>query len=166
MGNFWLITNDQQKANAAAAVSLLTIRSNEPMCVKIEPYSEKRRNAQNRLMWMWNNEVSKQGREYLPKVVHAMAKGRYGVPILLAELEGFEEKWERVKRYAVNEAIFSQSTEEPKTAYECEIEILEDFPITSLMNVKQMNRYLTDFQKEASKKYRLTDPSDLMLDLR
>ena len=151
-GSFYLIRNNQQKANAAAAVSLIEVDHSKPMAMKLEEYSEDRSARQNRLAFKWYGEVSKQGREYTINGVRAKSKHRYGLPILLAENEAFAKGWDLVAK---------------NCNYEEQIQFIEDteLPITSLMTTKQMNRYLTDFQNELGGKYRLTDPSELMLDI-
>ena len=144
-GDFWLIKTDDQKANAAAAVSLCQVNPDKPVCVQIKPYTEKRRDAQNRLFHMWCGEISKQGGEYTPIEVKARAKRSWGVPILVAEDELFAQLW---------------SVIEERYSYEQILKMLEEVvPVTSRLSVEQMNRFLNDMQRTSSRKFKLTDPS-------
>jgi hypothetical protein len=144
-GDFWIIKTDAQKANAAAAVSLCPVSADKPYSVQIKPYTEKRRDAQNRLFHLWCGEISKQGGEYTPIEIKARAKNQWGVPILSGEDEMFCALWGTLKE---------------RYSYEELLKMLEEaVRVTSLFNVEQMSRFLTDMQRGSSSKFQLTDPS-------
>ena len=150
-GEFFIIRTDRQKANAAAAVATVAISDQKPYSVKIQPYSEKRRSAQNRLSYMWYSEIAKQGGEYTDDEIRQISKLRYGIPILLLD-EDFAAYWEKVA------PLFP--------TYEQKLnELVPRTPVTSIMDVKQMSQYLSDVCRSASTKYQLTDPSLLGLEL-
>ena len=145
-GDYWLIKTDFQKAAAAAHLATLPVSLEKPYSIKIEPYRHIRHLAQSRLFHMWCSEASKQGHEYTPEQVKSIAKLRWGVPILLAENEGFAAYWARVS------PIFP--------IYEERWEMLMPrTPVTSEMTVKQMSQFLGDFQRVQGSKYKLTDPA-------
>ena len=150
-GTFYILRTDEQKANAAAAVATVAVSDTKPVSVKIQPYSEKRRAAQNRLAHMWSGEISKQGGEFTAYEIHQKCKLKYGIPILRQD-EDFEAYWQKV---APMFPIYEQQLKElmPRT------------PVTSIMTTKQMSQYLSDVCRSASTKYQLTDPSLLGLEL-
>jgi len=80
-GDFWILKTDSQKADAAAHLATVAVSHDKPCSVKIEPYTETRRAAQNRLSHMWYGEASAQGKEYTSQQVKSLAKLNYGVPI-------------------------------------------------------------------------------------
>jgi len=150
-GTFYILRTDEQKANAAAAVATVAVSDTKPVSVKIQPYSEKRRAAQNRLSHLWYGEISLQGGEYTADEIHQISKLRYGIPILRQD-EDFEAYWQKVSPMF---PTYEQQLEElmPRT------------PVTSIMTTKQMSQYLSDVCRSASTKYQLTDPSLLGLEL-
>jgi len=150
-GDFWILKTDSQKADAAAHLATVAVSHDKPCSVKIELYTETRRAAQNRLSHMWYSEASKQGKDYTAGQVKCFAKLNYGVPILLAEDADFAKYWEKLI------TIFP--------TYEEQCELMERWPVTSIMTVKQMSRYLSDFQRVIGGKYQLTDPALLGLEI-
>ncbi len=150
-GTFYILRTDDQKANAAAAVATVAVSDTKPVSVKIQPYSEKRRAAQNRLAQMWYKEIANQGGEYTQFQVHQISKLRYGIPIWLTD-ESFAAYWEKVTPMF---PTYEEKLEElmPRTL------------VTSIMDIKQMSQYLSDVCRSASMKYQLTDPSLLGLEL-
>ena len=151
-GEFWLLKTDAQKAAAAAHLATLPVSSDEPFAIKMEPYKHDRSLAQNRLSHKWYSEVSLQGKEYTPEEVKSIAKLRWGVPILLAESEEFAAFW---KLATATSPTYEQQREI----------IMPHMPITSLMSVEQMSRYLSDFLRVMGSKYQLTDPALLGLEI-
>ena len=145
-GDYWIIKTDDQKASAAAHLATLPVDQDKPYSVEFKSYKHDRSTAQNRLSHKWYSEVSKQGKEYTSEQVKSKAKRRWGVPILLAEDEDFAAFWELAT--ATN----------PSYEQQWEI-IMPHTPVTSLMTVKQMSRYLGDFQRVMGSKYNLTDPA-------
>ena len=139
-----MIRTDQQKANAAAAVSLCPVNPDKPFCVQVKTYDEKRSKAQNRLSHQWYIDISAQGKEYTPKQAKAKCKYHYGLPVMRAD-EMYMKYWD-IARF-------------DERSYPDILEILEEYPMTKFMGVKQMSQYLTDIQNELGSKYQLTDPS-------
>jgi len=144
-GDFFILRSDEQKANAVAALSIVNATPEQPYSVKIEAYSETRRQAQNSLSHMWYGEIAKQGKEYTPEQIHSRCKYRYGIPLMVNE-PTFNTFWERV--------LSTQPTYE-----EIVDEIMPYTPVTRLMSMAQMAQYLTDFDREMGQKYRLTNPA-------
>ncbi|HEY9816665.1 MAG TPA: recombination protein NinB [Candidatus Obscuribacterales bacterium] len=144
-GDYYLLRTDEQKANAAAAVSLCKVDREKPSCVLIKPYDSDRSLAQNALARMWANEISKQGGEYTPAQIHDRCKYRYGIPIMVGD-EVFNKFWNRV--------LSTQPTYE-----EIVDEIMPVTPVTRLMTVPQMAQYLTDMERENGTRYKLTSPA-------
>jgi len=158
-GAYFILKNTHHQANAVMFISKLEVEQGKPWSVKVEEYSETRRNAQNGLARMWAGEVAKQGQEHTANHVHQLGKYHFGVPILLAEDERFREFWYRV------EPLFIGN--ESQSPYEDKLENLMPMtPVTSRMSVKQMHQYLTDFQRVQGQKYQLTDPSLFNLEIK
>ena len=149
-GDYWIIRNDFHKQSVAAFISTIPVDPVKPYTVKVEPLSENRRASQNRLSHMWYSEVSKQGGEYTAGQVKCKAKLKFGVPILIAEDSKFAEFWTKLQSL--------------KLSKEEQEEAMEFIPVTSIMSVKQMSQYLSDFQRVMGQKYQLTDPEMLGLD--
>lgn len=144
-GTFWIIKDDRQKANAAAALATCPVNPDRPFYVQIKEYDENRSLAQNRLFHQWCGEISKQGQEYTPIQVKARAKLSWGVPLLIPEDEVFAELWR-----LINE----------QCSHEKKLEMLEGaVPVTSKLGTKLMSQFLNDMQRTSSMKYQLTDPS-------
>jgi len=142
---FWIIKDDRQKANAAAALATCPVNPKKPFYVQIKQYDEKRSDAQNRLSHKWYLDISQQGREYTPEQVKSRCKSRYGLPIMLED-EAFSLFW---KHATASNPTYEQVVDE----------IMPLTPLTSIMGVKKMSQYLTDLQNEMGSKYQLTDPS-------
>ena len=143
-GDKWYLRNNDQKAAIAAYIATLEVSAENPYVAQIIPWTKKRSTDQNALAHKWYREISKQGKEYTPIQVKARSKYCWGVPIMLAASASFVKAW-------------SAMTE--KFNYEELLEILEWFPVTSIMDTKQMSQYLSDMQATVSTKYKLTDPS-------
>lgn len=104
-----------------------------------------RSGQQNRLQWLWANEVSEQLGDRAPEDVQAEWKLAVGVPILRADDETFR---------AVYDASIRSLTYEQKIAA-----MKIAFPVTSLMTVRQMVRFLDEVERQClSMGLRLTQP--------
>ena len=104
-----------------------------------------RSQAQNRLLFRWFLDISRQLGDTTPSEVRAQCKVDFGVGIM-SEDDGFRESW------AMTFGVL------PREARLKAVERLEP-PVTSLMNVKQMTRMLdTMHQYWTSLGVRLTDP--------
>lgn len=143
-GEFWLIKTEAIRANAAAAVMAAPINPKKPYCIKIQEQREKRSDAQNRLSHIWYREISKQGQEYTPSGVLALCKYQFGLPIMRSD-HTYMKYWNLARMDELN--------------HEALITMLEVYPMTRLMDAKQMTEYLDTLQKVMSRKYQLTDPS-------
>lgn len=145
-GLFYIVKDSYSKGQAAAAVSNIDVIAGNPVYVKIETKKEKTSNAQQRLAFKWYGEISEQGKEYTIGGIRARCKHRYALPILLAENSGFAEAWKIV---------------EASCDYEQAVDFIErtQLPMTSILGVNKMKKYLDDLQNENAHRYALTDPA-------
>lgn len=98
---------------------------------------------QNALQFVWALEAAQQLGQSLNEIRNEW-KLRHGVPILRSEDEAF--------RSAYDEAIKPHP-------YAMKLRLMEYFPVTRLMSVKQMTQYLDTIQRECLQAgLRLTDP--------
>jgi len=106
-----------------------------------------RSNEQNRLAFKWYMEISDQTGDDREDV-RARCKLEIGVPILREAHERFKATYDRLIR---------------PLAYQEKLELIRDteLPVTSLMNVTQMTRYLDImFRRHAESGIELTIPPD------
>ena len=144
-GAFWVLSTEQAKNNCLASIQDVVPGLQKPVSVKIQSASAKRSDAQNALAHLWFKEISDQGGEYTEDQIKCLAKKHYGVPILMAEEPKFVEVY--------NQAVQGFPT------YELEVfKLLSFFPVTSIMTTDQMARFLTQFCRVSSQKFKLTDP--------
>lgn len=104
-----------------------------------------RSDEQNRTMWMWANEVAQQLQDREAADVQAVWKLTLGVPIL-REDEEFRTVYDRTVK---------------GLTYEDKIMIMRDldFPVTRLMKVRQMCRFMNAVQQQCAENgLRLTEP--------
>ena len=110
----------------------------------------KRSIEQNRLQRLWVKEASEQLDGWLPEDVRGFCKLHFGVPILCAQNEEFQKKYERIIR---------------PLAYQQQIELMKiplDLPVTRIMTVKQKTEYLDQMCRHLSGEgVRLTIPDDM-----
>lgn len=115
-------------------------------CTVTTTKGEPRSLKQNCLQQMWNLELSTQG-DMTQEEYRAYNKAYFGIPILLAEHEGFREQYEAIVK---------------PLPYEQKLEIMKepiDFPVTRLMTVKQHKEFLDRiYVYWTGKGYKLTDP--------
>lgn len=106
-----------------------------------------RSNEQNRLQWLWYNEIAQQLGDRTPQEVRAECKLTLGVPILRESNEAFREKYDRIIRplsFPDKLALMVEPI---------------DLPVTSLFTTEQNTRYLDAiFQKYTTQGCRLTLP--------
>lgn len=108
-----------------------------------------RSSAQNRLAQRWFTDISMQLGDMTHDEVRATCKLRFGVPILSAENEAFRVSYDRTM-----EAL----------PYEAKVAAIMafDLPVTRLMTVPQMTRFMDEMQRFWSGQgVRLTDPEAL-----
>ncbi len=99
---------------------------------------------QNALMWLWATEAANQLADRTPAEVQADWKLRYGVPILREDAADFRAFYDKALK---------------GRTYGEKLEAMEFVPITSLMKVRQMVRFLDTVQREClTNGIRLTDP--------
>ena len=109
-----------------------------------------RSTAQNRLQRLWCGEIAEQMGDRTPEEVRGLIKLQFGVPILRAENEDFREAYDRVIKPLPYEAKLALMVEPL------------DWPVTRLMNVKQMTAFMDEMQRHWSAQgVRLTDPEAL-----
>jgi hypothetical protein len=126
---------------------LETIKGQEyPLTLTFKPGEDSRSNRQNRLSFEWYNDASKQG-DQEPWEYRAYCKLHFGVPILRAEREDFRLQYDEIVKplpYAEKLALMIGPIE---------------LPVTSLMTVKQMSKYLDAvWQHFTGLGFQLTDP--------
>jgi len=118
----------QTDLDLEALVALLKTRP-RPYTVNITKGIH-RTTDQNRLQWLWLNEIAEQLGDRTAEEIRAECKLRFGVPILRAENEAFRDKYDRIVK---------------PLPYEAKIELMGepiDFPVTRLMTTKQLTQYL------------------------
>jgi hypothetical protein len=102
---------------------------------------------QNELMWLWATEASRQRGDVTSDEVQQEWKLIYGVPILREEEASFREVYD--------EALKGQP-------YPVKLKAMRFLPITSIMSVKQMTKFLDTVQRECAQQgIRLTDPDPM-----
>lgn len=108
-------------------------------------HGKHRSSEQNRLQWLWANEVSRQRGDTDPADVQAEWKLIHGVPILRADDTHFRELYD--------------ASVKPLT-YEQKVQIMRmGFPVTSLMKVPQMVAFMDAVQAAClSHGFEITDP--------
>jgi len=102
---------------------------------------------QNQTMWLWATETARQRGDVTTDEVQQEWKLIYGVPILREEEAKFREVYD--------EALKGQP-------YPVKIKAMRFLPITSIMSVKQMTKFLDTVQRECAEQgVRLTDPDPM-----
>ena len=118
-----------------------------PMAVHITA-GEDRTGQQNALAFRWYQEAADQLGDRSTSDVRAHCKLEHGVKMLHAENPDFREQWDRLIR--------------DRFTYEEKLLLMlppHDYPVSRLMNVKQMSRFMDAIHAEyAGMGVRLTDP--------
>lgn len=107
----------------------------KPWQVTIEPYKADRSASQNRLAFRWYSEIAQQSPQDTADGWRAVSKLTLGVPILRIENDDFRDQYDRMIK---------------PLSYEDKLELMGapiDFPVTSLMKVKQFTMYLDAMQR-------------------
>ena len=104
-----------------------------------------RTGQQNRLQWLWANEAAQQLGDRGAEDLQAEWKLTVGVPIMRADDPAFREVYDRAIR---------------PLAYEKKVAAMKlGFPVTSIMKVRQMVRYMDEVQRQCLQMgLRLTEP--------
>jgi hypothetical protein len=122
----------------------------KPFTITVED-GVRRSTDQNRLAFLWYNEISQQLDGWTVEDARAYCKLVVGVPLLRAENEHFREKYDKIIK---------------PLPYETKLELMSEpveFPVTSLMTVKQMIEYLNGIQQHWSGHgVLLTDPEGIL----
>lgn len=113
-----------------------------------KPKKRDRSTEQNRLQFKWATEVAAQCQDRSIEEIRHDWKLRHGVPILRRDNAGFRAFYDAGLR--------------PLPTFEQKIAAMRYVPITSLMDVPQMQEYLDLVQRESLQQgYVLTDPDAL-----
>ena len=103
---------------------------------------------QNALMWLWATEAANQLSDRTAKDIQNEWKLRYGVPILREDAADFRAFYDRALK---------------GRTYAEKLEAMEFVPITSLMKVRQMVRFLDTVQREClTNGIVLTEPDPML----
>lgn len=137
------LQNDFQRQTFIKNLNDLPISRETPVHIKISDKKINRSKAINNLSHRWYSDVAKQGKEYTPGEVKAIAKFRWGVPIM-RQHDKFNEHWLRLEKVCLS--------------YEEKIDAMEFLPVTSLFTNAEMSQYMSDFKRVMGQKYQLTDP--------
>lgn len=87
---------------------------------------------QNAISHAWYEQIARELREDSPEGVKEECKLRFGVPIMRADDEDFREMYD----VAIKGHL----------SYEQKLKAMRFLPVTSLMTVSQLSRYLVDMQ--------------------
>ena len=125
------------------ALRLLLKARKLPVTVEIAAGAT-RTTPQNRLQYRWYSDAASQLGDRTAQDVKRYCKLHFGVPIMRDESELFREKYDRLLR--------------PRP-YEEKLEMMDFWPVTSVMTVKQETAYLDAMSRHwAGQGVRLTDP--------
>ena len=86
------ITNDHQRDQLIESMRLLKASSAQPILVRITDKKQKRSEAINALSHRWYGDCAKQGSEHTEAGIKAIAKLKWGVPIMRKH-ESFNASW-------------------------------------------------------------------------
>ena len=150
----------KHESGIAAAVKLVieTLKFYDfknPVEIFSREVDEDRSTRQNRLMHRWFDDIEKAG-VMSKSEARAYCKLHFGVAILKEEVPEFAEQYDRLIK--------------GRFTYEEKLELMiepTEYPITRIMSVKQMSRFLDKIQVEFSGKcVSLTDPALYNLEVR
>lgn len=108
-------------------------------------HGKKRSLSQNDISHAWYHQVANELREDTPLGVKCFCKLHFGIPILRAESDDFREKYDRVVK---------------PMDYPDKLELMEWFPVTSLMTTPQLSQYLEKVQDHYRGRVALEFPED------
>ena len=99
---------------------------------------------QNALQFLWSTEAAYQRGDTDADAIRREWKLRHGVPILREDSEQFRQVYDRAIK---------------PLSYEMKVEAMRFIPVSSIMKVRQMVRYLDTIQRECAEQgIVLTDP--------
>ena len=102
---------------------------------QVEIKKHNRSEMQNRTVFMWYREIAKAKGDETPTDVRGHCKLHFGVPILREDNDDFREDYDQIVR---------------PLSYENKLKIMVeplDLPVTRIMTVDQMQRYMEEVQK-------------------
>ena len=120
----WAIRTEQDREQIIKLIS-----GREMPCTVNITKGAPRSIEQNKLQRKWLLEAQEQG-DQTAEEYRAYCKAYFGVPILMAELDGFKESFQRITHHL---------------SYEEKLDLMAaplDFPVTRLMSTKQKSAYL------------------------
>lgn len=126
----------------------IAARGKFPMTITITQGAP-RTDLQNRLVQRWFTDIARQLGDSSHEDIRAFCKLTIGIPILRAENEAFKAQYDRVLKHL---------------SYEEKLEAIRvfDFPVTRLMQTKQMTQFMDEMQRYwGEKAIKLTDPESL-----
>lgn len=126
----------------------IAARGKFPMTITITQGAP-RTDLQNRLAQRWFTDIARQLGDSSHEDIRAFCKLTIGIPILRAENEAFKAQYDRVLKHL---------------SYEEKLEAIRvfDFPVTRLMQTKQMTQFMDEMQRYwGGKAVKLTDPEAL-----
>ena len=139
-----LIINSDESLQRAIGELREQFRTRKYITVTVM-HGKKRSLDQNAISHAWYSQVANELREDTPLGVKSFCKLHFGVPILRSELDGFREKyWSVVK----------------PMSYPDKLELMEWFPVTSLMTTPQLSQYLEKVQDHYRGRVALEFPDD------
>lgn len=121
-----LVSNDLQRMTLIREISSL------PLPFRIEIHEAGRSLEANALSHVWYGEIGKRDPEHNAITARRFAKLHFGVVILRSESEEFRAAWDRMIK--------------PRLSYEEKLDLMDWWPVTSLMDRAQMRQYLTAMQ--------------------
>lgn len=126
-----------------AAFARLLVGTKLPVTVEWVQGRDRTR-EQNRLQFLWAREAAEQRGDRTPEEQRNDWKLRFGVPILREDSPEFREVYDELIK---------------PLPYERKGKAMDLIPVTSLLKVKQMVRYLDAIQRECAEEgVKLTDP--------
>jgi hypothetical protein len=137
------ITNDYQRDQLLERMKLIQSSSAQPILIRITDKKQKRSEAINALSHRWYGDCAKQGSEHTESGIKAIAKLKWGVPIMRKH-ESFNASWLKLTQGF--------------PTYEEQIELMALLPVTSLMTNAEMSQYMNHFKAVMGTHYDLTDP--------
>ena len=133
------------------AVIFLQNQSKFPLQLTLKPGKEPRSSQQNRLAFQWYKDAAEQG-DHTAAEYRCLCKLHFGIPIMRTD-DDFRAKYDRVVK---------------PMPYETKLALMDEpfnFPVTSLMSVKQFTQYLDRMWHHfTGKGFQLTDPTMMGID--
>ena len=139
-----LIINSETSLQRAIGELREQFRARKYLTVSLM-HGKKRSLDQNAISHAWYHQVANELREDTPLGVKSFCKLHMGIPILRAESDDFREKYDRVVK---------------PMSYPDKLELMEWFPVTSLMTTPQLSQYLEKVQDHYRGRVALEFPED------